>query len=203
MEAKLFTDDVPFVSTFAFHEHRARAPHLEQAIHRGRLQQAADFLTHQALDYYAMLKQFEPMTVIDLGCGDGGLLQLLSSWHTYINAMGYDFQPSNADGWRERGVRAYPVNFVEEFDRLPRGDAYNMTEVLEHLQDPHGMLRRINLKGAQLVCSSPWTETYESHDECHAWAWDMDGYAAMIRDAGFTIGIHVRVGMFQVVWATP
>lgn len=188
-------DGPPHVSTFEFHEHRPRAPHLEQATHRERLVRAAALCLTAG-----ETKEFT--RVVDLGCGDGGLLQLLKPYAS-IGARGYDFQPSNEDGWAEREVRAYALNFVDEWDRVANADVYVITEVLEHLADPHGMVRRIRERNADIVCSSPWTETYESHDECHAWAWDQEGYATMISGAGFNIRVRNITSMFQIIWATP
>lgn len=198
-EWKLFDGDTPHVSTFEFHEHRERAPHLEQWVHRGRLDAAARF----AIQALAELNErHAPRVLVDLGCGDGGLLQLIERV-TEIRGRGYDFQPSNVEGWKERNVDALSLNFIEHWDDIPFAEIYVITECLEHLADPHGMVRRIRERGTQIICSSPWTETYESHDECHAWAWDTEGYAKMVTDVGFTIRAHEKVGMFQVVWATP
>jgi hypothetical protein len=105
-------------------------------------------------------------------------------------------------GWTERLVAAFPRNFVDEWDSIPAADVYVMTEVLEHLADPHRMVRRVHNRWAHLIASSPWTETYDSHDECHAWAWDKEGYAKMIADAGFTVHAQMTQGMFQIVWAS-
>ena len=132
----------------------------------------------------------------------GGFLSLFND-DKYTIAVGYDFQPANAAGWEQRRVHASALNFVEHWDAINWADVYVITEVLEHLTDPHAMVRRIYERGAQLVCSSPWNETYDSHDACHAWAWDRDGYAKMITDAGFDIVAHETWNQFQVVWAKP
>jgi trans-aconitate methyltransferase len=136
---------------------------------------------------------------VDLGCGDGGMLQLLHA--ADLSAVGYDFQPTNIAGWRERGVYALHLDFVKRWDDVVTADVYIITEVLEHLTDPHGMVAKIRARGAKIVCSSPYTETYESHDACHAWAWDQAGYAKMITDAGFTVIEHQTVNQFQVLRA--
>lgn len=196
MEAKLFIGDVPHVSTFEFHEHRERAPHLEQFVHRERLMIARNAVAAAVSDVPR-----DVTTVIDLGCGDGGLLSLIAEIPG-TSAVGFDFQPSNSAGWAERGVIAFARNFVDDWVAIPQADIYVMTEVLEHLTDPHRMVRRVRERGAQLVCSSPWTETYESHDECHAWAWDQEGYAQMLTDERFHIRMHTTAGMFQIVWAS-
>src|SRR5262252_7970312 len=191
MEHKLFEGDTPHVSTFAFHEHRERAPHWDQPTHRPRLERAVNFV-HQAA---VMVAQDDhngedydlPVTVVDLGCGDGGLLQQLKQWPSLIDAYGYDFQPSNVAGWAERGVTAFPQSFMDDWDQVIRAQVYVITECLEHLANPHGMVERIRNRGAHIVASSPWTEHYNSHDECHAWAWDQAGYRALIANAGFGV----------------
>ena len=193
MEWKLFDGDVPHVSTFEFHEHRPRAPHLEQSIHRGRLERAASYAIES-------VRGVDDGFVVDLGCGDGGLLSLLED--AWIPAYGYDFQPTNASGWVERGVNAEALNFVDHWHEVQEATTYVITEVLEHLADPHGMVKRIYDRGANIVASSPWTENNTSHDECHAWAWDMAGYTDMLLTAGFEIHGHSQEGMFQVIWGT-
>lgn len=196
MEWKLFDGDVPHVSTFEFHEHRDRAPHLEQQIHRARLEIA--YALVQAA--HSTLKLNRRTRVVDLGCGDGGLLSLLKG---DFSCHGYDFQPSNVVGWAERGVNAEQLDFVTNWDIVLDADIYVITECLEHLARPHEMVDRIHARGAQIVASSPFTEHAGSHDECHAWAWDQLGYAKLLRDAGFEIREHTTTSMFQIIWGTP
>lgn len=196
-EYRLFEGDVPYVSTAEFHADRERAPHLEQAFHRERLERAAQFVR--------LVTDRQPSrdrTVSDLGCGDGGLLSLLRD-PGGIAAWGYDFCPANAAGWVERGVHATSLDvFGADWDRVGIGRTVVMTEVLEHLADPHGVLRRVRERDAGwLVCSSPWNETPSSHSAEHAWAWDLEGYAAMIEGAGWKITRHEQAGLFQVVLA--
>lgn len=197
-EYKLFSGDTPHVSTSEFHQHRERAPHLEQAWHRGRLQQAAEFVQK------ACLYDGEACSVSDLGCGDGGLLSILQNLSCVVRAWGYDFQPSNQAGWEERGITAYAVDVFN-----PTGEEYPIqfgrisvtTEVLEHLANPHEVLRGLATVSNFLVASSPFNETNETHDECHAWAWDMEGYYNLLTNNGWTVQDHVQVDSFQVIWA--
>lgn len=200
-EFKLFEGDLAEVSTFNFHEHRERAPHLEQYVHQGRLRLAAD-MVREAVDRVEG-RTTSPATIIDLGCGDGGLLSLISRL-PFVTAFGYDFQPSNEQGWVERNVNAKAMNFLD-FDNVSDADVYVMTEVLEHLTDPHGFVRKIRARGdrVQLVASSPWTEHAGSHDGCHAWAWDEEGYKQLMWQAGFKVVRHETTGMFQVLHAVP
>lgn len=193
-EWKLFEGKIPFVSTPEFHEHRERARHLEQADHRDRLLTAAEFVRTSSL--------LGPL-YSDLGCGDGGLLSITQS--SFEQAWGYDFQPSNSAGWAEREITAYQADvFSMDRDSAILGDVVSCTEVLEHLADPHEVVRWIHDDPLtkSLVCSSPVNETDMYHDECHAWAWDFEGYSALVSGGGWHIEDHRIVGRFQVVRAT-
>jgi 2-polyprenyl-3-methyl-5-hydroxy-6-metoxy-1,4-benzoquinol methylase len=188
---------VPPVSTFEFHEHRERAPHLEQPVHRPRLDKALEFIL-DADERSGRQQRGCATSVTDLGCGDGGLLSLLKD-HDFW-PRGYDFQPSNAAGWAERGVSAQAFDvFGADQHRIIFGEIAVTTEVLEHLADPHEAVRFIGQMSRYLVASSPWNETPESHDACHAWAWDQDGYRALIEQGGFAVLRHETVGQFQVI----
>lgn len=195
-EWKLFEGEVPYVSTAAFHADRERAPHLEQEYHRPRLELAAEFVRQAASDY--------PLTftvhVSDLGCGDGGLLSLFAD--DPLIAWGYDFCPANAPGWKERGVNADALDvFGTDRPRVVFGDVVVMTETLEHLADPHEAVAWARRHADWLVCSSPWNENSIQHCAEHAWAWNPEGYAAMIINAGWEIVRHEQAGLFQVVLA--
>lgn len=202
-EWRLYPDhDVPPVSTFDFHADRPRAPHLEQPVHWGRLIKARDFvaLAAQMIEANSPLGHYpRPFTVSDLGCGDGGLLQLLGQLEG-VDAWGYDFCPANQAGWAERGVTAEALDvFGEDVGRVKVGEIAVCTEVLEHIADPHKAVRWIAGQASYLVASSPATETDLSHDECHAWAWDMAGYRDLLEGGGFAVERHVQVGQFQVI----
>lgn len=191
-EWKLFDGDVPHVSTPEFHADRDRAPHLEQPAHRPRLLEAAKLVEQARSDA-------EAFSVSDLGCGDGGLLSLLQETPA-ITCWGYDFQPSNVAGWVERDVVAEQADvFGADRDKVLFGDAAVTTEVLEHLADPHGAVRWIGEHSAWIVASSPWAERPGAHDECHAWAWDTDGYRALVEQGGFEVVRHGVVGAFQLI----
>lgn len=157
-------DKVPPVSTYEFHEHRARAPHLDQPMHRARLLAVA-----------RTIREMHPESVTDLGCGDGGLLSLIRD----IPSRGYDFQPANMEGWTERQVTARALDFVAHPEDIVWGELTVITEVLEHLADPHGMVELISRNSKYIVASSPYGETAEHHAEEHAWGWDMHGYQQM------------------------
>lgn len=194
-EWRLFPEGtVPHVSTFEFHANRERAPHLDQPAHWPRLHVAGQFIREAA---------GELGTWSDLGCGDGGLLSVTQD--AFSRAWGYDFQPSNAAAWPERHVTAYQLDAFDPANRsrVKLGRVVSCTEVLEHVADPHGVLAWLHDSPVteNLVCSSPVNENADSHDECHAWAWDYDGYAALVAGAGWDIWRHEVISTFQVIWA--
>ena len=187
-EWRLFDGPVAHVSTAAFHEHRGRAPHLEQPGHQARLYAAVEAIV-----------ALSPATVVDLGCGDGGLLGLLRL--KGVEAWGYDFAPANADGWAERGVSA-ELHDVFTARHVPHwGELVVLTEVLEHLTDPHGVLEWISWHAPYVVASSPRDENADSHADEHAWAWDEAGYAALFAPH-WVIERHEPCGWSQIVVAS-
>jgi hypothetical protein len=191
MEWKLFEGDVPYVSTAEFHADRERAPHVEQPLHRTRMDLALDCV-RAAAHWYG-----EP-TLSDLGAGDGGFLSLVTPWVS--RAWGYDFCPANLVGAQERGMDVRNADFTK--DPVEFGMITVMTEVLEHVADPHGILRMLKSRGVQvMVASSPYVETDVSHDACHAWAWDEAGYRELFENAGWTVARHETVPYFQVILA--
>lgn len=189
---KLFDGDVAKVSTYEFHKDRERARHLEEPGQRERLQRAADFIRAAATIERGYT------SVSDLGCGDGGLLSLIRS---YVNdAWGYDFTPNNAVGWSERDVNAEALDvFGDDADHIRFGIVTAVTEVLEHLTDPAAAVKWIGSKSRFIVASSPWDEGPWGYDECHAWAWDVQGYRDLIGLGSYRILRHEMVGRFQVI----
>ena len=193
-EYKLFTGN-SYVSTYEYHKDRERAPHLEQPAHRPRLFEARN-LVRRIPDYKKLLYS-------DLGCGDGGFLQLLHE-DGIEQAWGYDFCPANAAGWVERGVTAHAQDWTRQ---RHLGQVVILTEVLEHLQDPHGELRRIARSGQTqwIVASSPANESDASHCESHSWAWDYEGFANLFTTNGWSIVKHTLADWSQLVlaWKSP
>lgn len=181
--------DTNYPSTFEFHEHRERANHLAHSDHNQRLKEAA-----------RLVASVDPMSVVDLGCGDGGLLKLLNN--RGITAWGYDFCPANVYG----AVldRQVDVELIDVFNTrtVPRwGELAVMTEVLEHLADPHDVLEWVSENSRYIVVSSPADETKEnSKDECHIWAWDWQGYEDLVNEH-FRVLRHERVTWSQLILA--
>lgn len=189
-EWKFFGDGViPECSTPEWYAGRDTAPHIDQPNHRPRLELARAHIVEVA-------ERYEIDSLVDLGAGDGGLLSILPP---DVNGWGYDLQPSNVVVAERRGVNVVYADVLN--DRIMWGDIAVATEMLEHLVDPRGFVRRVAGKAQALVASSPKDETPDDHYEHHLWAWDMYGYRWMLEESGMIVIRHDQCGPFQVVTA--
>lgn len=174
MEWKLFSEGNPEFARAEWYEDIDSAHHLEEDHHRERIITAVDFIKNAIL--------LGGKSVVDLGCGDGGLLELLKQ--NNITAYGYDLMPKNIDYAKNvRGVDARYTDFNN--DDIEYADIAVMTEVLEHMEDPHSVVK--NLPSKFIVASSPYNETNIHHYEFHLWAWDNAGYKTLIEQGGYKI----------------
>lgn len=66
------------------------------------------------------IKEYQPTTLLDFGCGKGGLIATISELHPEISVMGYD--PGNV-----------------EFQQLPKTpvDVVVSTDAIEHIEPAH------------------------------------------------------------------
>lgn len=177
METKLFDGAFPF--TPEWYEGREHAPHREQLPHWDRMDAAADLVIKAIRDYGVC-------SVVDLGAGDGGLLSTIAH-NAPLPAdrfHGYDLMQTNVDHARaDRGMDVRFGNFLTE--DIEWCHLTLITECLEHLEDPHAVVRMIAEHSDYLVASSPASETAEAHDPCHAWAWDVEGYQDLLEQGGY------------------
>lgn len=199
MEARLFdpNDPPPWVDprrTAEWHADREAAPHIDEGVHQPRMFAAIDFVCAHAR---------KEDIIVDLGAGDGGMLQVIrdrlaTPSNVYI---GYDIMTANVHAAFARGVHVILRDVVNSpSDDWAAGDIVICTEMLEHLWDPHGFVRRIARRRPRLfVASSPVNETVESHYAHHTWAWDEEGYEALMTQAGFVVIDRWTNGQFQVV----
>lgn len=178
-EWKLFDGDTADFSALEFFRDHPWVPPENQAGHRERTAMAAT-LIGRAHDKY------RPGTISELGCGDGSLLAWLRDLELPVKLWGYDAGRENVRVARSRGLEVSEADILT--GTLIYGDLILLCEVLEHLADPHGFLRR--LPGGLLVATSPSAETGDWHYEHHAWAWDKDGYRDLVTGGGWEIVEH-------------
>lgn len=173
--------------------------------HRARLEAAAELAVKAAgpmPELGGIVTQ-----IVDLGAGDGALLELVGR---RPHAWGYDIIREDVRYARDvRGVEVHLRNVRRALEdgglSLGAPEYQNcvavLTEVLEHMADPHGFLRLLAARPEvrYVVASSPHSETPEQHEWNHAWAWDCRGYLAMFRAAGFK-GVEYQEVEWSQLW---
>jgi 2-polyprenyl-3-methyl-5-hydroxy-6-metoxy-1,4-benzoquinol methylase len=140
--------------------------------------------------------------IVDVGAGDGGLLSLLPEPYRSLS-YGYEIITDSVRHAGEvRGVEVRRADVLR--DELALGPVVTATEMLEHLDDPHGFVKRLyeSPDTRFMVASSPQFETPEVHCDNHAWAWDMAGYEAMFVAAGWNVVENSTVDWYQVLTVT-
>jgi Predicted methyltransferase (contains TPR repeat) len=172
-EYRLFSKaTVPdFTTPGFFGAHPWVAP-AHQTGHAERTQMTAELIR----DVYG-----DAQTLSDLGCGDGALLAAIRDLP--LRTWGYDAGRANVAQAQAAGLDVRLADFLSA--PVEFGDLIVMSEVLEHLVDPHGWL--VTLPACTLVASTPSSETDQWHYIHHAWAWDEAGFAQMIADVGFRV----------------
>ena len=176
-EWKLFTEDTPRASTVEFFAAHPWVPPAHQAGHAER----TDMVTQLVSD---VVGQYNPASISDLGCGDGSLLARISGLS--IPVWGYDAGTQNVQVAQGQGLDVRQGDLLT--DEIAYGELITCSEVIEHMARPHEFVA--SLPGRLLILSSPSAETGDWHYYDHTWAWDMEGYAALVEGAGWTIISH-------------
>jgi predicted TPR repeat methyltransferase len=125
-------------------------------------------------------------SLVDLGCGDGSLLGMLRDLP--IRMWGYDAGVANVGRAKAAGLDVRRADLLS--GAVEYADLIVATEVVEHLVDPRAFIR--SLPGRRLVLSSPSAEDADWHYEHHSFAWDLEGYASLAADCGWTVVEHVE-----------
>jgi len=177
-EWRLFPEGtIPDFTTTAFFEAHPWVPGDDQIGHAERLAMVVQAVTD------LIAKEPALSTVSDIGCGDGSFLALLRDRHPRLRAWGYDAGTGNMAAAARVGVDARQADILAE--PLEYGQLVTVTEVIEHLLDPHAFVR--SLPAGWLIATSPSAEDDVWHYEQHAWAWDLPGYRQLFEEAGWTV----------------
>lgn len=126
-------------------------------------------------------------TAADLSCGDGALLNRISR-HLSRAVLGdlNGVPASSAVSCRARvletiGAAALP----DSLEHLEPVDLFILSETLEHVDDPDGLLRRISDVARYLFVSTPVEESEAAGNPEHYWSWGTGDVYDMLRDAGW------------------
>lgn len=133
--------------------------------------------------------------VVDVGCNAGHLLAMIG-----MPCWGYDIADSPLSVGLSQGHDVRKADITA--DTLELAPIVTISEVLEHLADPHAMVARLNQDPVtHVVASGPYKETEHDHYEQHTWAWDLDGFKALFETAGFTVITQRTVELHQALVA--
>ena len=166
-------DNTDYFSTQEFHNDREEADHINQPNHRPRLLEVASLIEE-------LCKKEKIKSWIDYGCGNGGLLSVVDC---VPHKKGYDFMPKNVEAAQKLGRPVTFKNFLE--DEPEKCDLATATEVMEHLQDPHGFVRKLKCK--YLIVSTPEGEHPHGHYEFHVWGWNRQGMHDLLTNNGYEV----------------
>ena len=90
-------------------------------------------------------------TVLDIGCGDGGILMRLRE-KAKITPFGADVSPTVLGYLEKRNIPSFQMDLNGQgLDGLPDCDHILLFEILEHLQNPETLLRAAVSKARQSV----------------------------------------------------
>jgi hypothetical protein len=174
-EWRLFEEGtIPDFTTREFFDNHPWVSPLHQAGHEERTVMAECAIRD-------LVSQHAITSLTDLGCGDGDLMRRLQDLG--IPMRGYTAGRENVQRAHMAGLNVQLHDFIAE--PFEYDDLIVMTEVLEHLLDPHGFLAQLDSQF--IVVSSPSAETGEWHYYHHAWAWDLEGYRTFVENAGWQI----------------
>lgn len=113
------------------------------------------------LDYLADRNTIE---LLDVGCGDGWQLDLYRlAGERRIRTTGVEIRNDVCDIARAKGHRVHCGRF-EELELSERFDLVNLSQVIEHVADPRGFVRRIHevlRPGGIFVLETPNTDTID------------------------------------------
>ena len=87
-----------------------------------------------------------PPRLLDFGCGDGTLL--LTAQGLGMDVGGIDVSASRSASLAASGVPVWPDLAARDEDRVAPADAVVLSQVLEHLADPLGLLRALHARMA-------------------------------------------------------
>jgi methionine biosynthesis protein MetW len=106
----------------------------------------------------------EGSTVLDVGCGDGGVLLYMKSKKEF-NAVGVDISDICLNFLDSKGVEVvkFDINDFNSIENLPEVDYVMMLEVLEHMPNPEKFLNIISKKAKKAVYFSFPNSGYVSY----------------------------------------
>jgi len=181
--------DPPEWTQPSWHEQREWVPQYGTAVHTPRIRLAAE-MVQDAVHRYGV------RSVVELGAHDGGMCKAMGTlpWQVIPAPRptyhGYEITDAALSHAVADGIDVRKADILR--DELDLGEhtppnLVVLTEVLEHLAQPHELLRRLQPRVDYLLASVPIDETRDKHYEYHAWAWDRAGFSALLAACGYVV----------------
>lgn len=127
-------------------------------------------------------------TAADLSCGDGALINRIS--HRLSRAVLGDINgvpASAAVGCRAQVLETIgAATLPDSLEHLEPVDLFILSETLEHMDDPDGLLVRVGDVARYLFLSTPLNEEADSGNTEHYWSWGQDDVHRILEGAGWS-----------------
>lgn len=144
-------------------------------------------------------------TAADLSCGDASIVRGLVPSPSKIYLGDLTGHHANAEVWTKH-MLDHPETFPLDLEFVPAGplqdtltelpdygvDLFILSETLEHVDDPEGLLRHIAYKAKAIFISTPLQEKPETGNPEHYWSWGAEDINEMLEGTGWDpVGVQV------------
>jgi hypothetical protein len=119
-------------------------------------------------------------SIADLSCGDAYVTKQLAEYSGVEPVLG-DF----AEGYPIVGPIEDTIHTIDPVE------LFVCTNTIEHIEDPHGVIREIRRKARYLMVSCPVDE-WTAPSGGHVWAFDQEYVEAMLNATGWTVCAWAR-----------
>ena len=168
-------------------------------------------ITHFQRQAVALVHQVHPRTILEVGCGEGYLLDALGRGGVHASLFGIDLSAQAIEEAELRlGARAQleARDARDLADERRRFDLVMMMEVLEHIEDPAPMLPILErLTRRYLLLSVPWEPLFRGLNFArgkHLRAWGNDPeHVNHWGRRGFFEFVESRFRIIAAPWAPP
>jgi hypothetical protein len=179
MQYKL--DDRDKFSKKEFYDQQQAVDFMQHDVHKNRLMEALRLASE-------LIHKENIKTVADFGAGMGGLLKELQILHPDVKMWGYDLQQTNVNN---AVADVQLKDFTKEEVEYP--ELLIITEVLEHIEDPHKFIKESKAK--YIIASSPSFETPTGfHDPSHLWIWTDESFVKLFEGYKVHTSYQKKIG---------